>query len=168
MLRRIFALPSRRTLSNLLYQIPFKTGINEHIFSALEKTCHSLGDKDKYCSIIFDEMALEPGLYYNSSEDCIEGFQDNGYDRKPEFADRAMVFMARGIYKKWKQPLAYFFNGGGMKADILIKSLKDVIRRTRQAGFKVGSVDWNTGLLFFFMFLILIKKFLIVGCVYCM
>lgn len=130
LLKKIFALPSRRTLSNFLHQIPFKTGINEHIFSALQKTCNSFA-KEKYCSIVFDEMALEPGLHYSSSDDFAEGFQDNGCERKPIFADKAMVFIDRAIYKKWKQPLAYF------------QLLNICVRRLKQNMFEKKTEEMN-------------------------
>ncbi|KAI4463288.1 cramped protein [Holotrichia oblita] len=66
------------------------------------------------------------------------GFQDNGKsNRSLALADKAMVFMARGIHKKWKQPLAYYLNYGGMKADIIVKCLKDVVCEAKCIGLTV-------------------------------
>lgn len=38
------------------------------------------------------------------------GFEDHGDNNTErfQFVDHAMVFMARGVAKKWKQPIAYF------------------------------------------------------------
>lgn len=35
-------------------------------------------EKEKYCSIVFDEMSHDLALHYNGGKDIIEGFQDNG------------------------------------------------------------------------------------------
>lgn len=138
LLRKIFALPSKKTLTNLLQKLSFKTGINDNIFSILKSSCESLPENDRCCSIIFDEMSLKSSLVFDEKNDIIAGFQDNGPGlRKPLFADKVMVFMARGVGKNWKQPLAYYFNEGGMKTDILIICLKEIIRKMTSSGFKV-------------------------------
>lgn len=45
--------------------------------------------------------------------------------------------MARGICRKWKQPVAYYFNEGGMKTDVLVKNIKEVITACQNVGLKV-------------------------------
>ncbi|KAI4465431.1 thap domain-containing protein 9 [Holotrichia oblita] len=121
-LSKIFALPSKRTLDTLLAKVPLYAGINDLIISNLKAAVNK----------------MEPLLSYNRASDLIDGFQDNGPEgRHPSFADKAMVFMARGIYKKWKQPIAYYFNSGGMKSNNIVVCLKDIIRRVRETGLKV-------------------------------
>ncbi|KAJ8979789.1 hypothetical protein NQ317_007699 [Molorchus minor] len=116
LLRKIFAVPSRKTLMNLLRTIPFETGMNRSIVDLLKTSVSTMDPLDRYCTIMFDKMSIDPSLLYNQAKDVIEGFQDNGGDeRRLLFADKVMVFMARGIHKKWKQPMAYYFNEGGMK-----------------------------------------------------
>lgn len=44
-------------------------------------------NKYKYCSLLFDEMAISPGLHYIKQVDQIQGFVDNGKTRKLEFAN---------------------------------------------------------------------------------
>lgn len=51
-----------------------------------------------------------------------------------EFADHALVFMARGIYRKWKQPISFLFTGAGLTAAYLTKSLKQVISNLQDVG----------------------------------
>lgn len=137
-LRKIFALPSQRTLYNLLAKVPLHTGINGLIISNLKAAVNKMTEMEKFCGILFDEISLEPMLIYNRTNDVIDGFQDNGPEhRHVSFADKAMVFMARGIYKKWKQPIAYYFNSGGMKSNNIVVCLKDVIRSVRETGLKV-------------------------------
>lgn len=144
--RSIFALPSKKTLNSVLQHIPFETGINEAIFKQLKIIIEKLKTSDRHCTIVFDEISLEPSLHYDKKNDKFDGIQDNGPDcRSPIMADKAMVFMARGIHKKWKQPLAFYFNKGGMKADMLAKILKDVIRAARSSGLKVIATVCDQG-----------------------
>lgn len=66
--------------------------------------------KDKVCGIVFDAISLKSGVFYNVSKDEFEGFEDLGQYGKSEIpAQYAMVFMAKGLGKKWKQPLGYFY-----------------------------------------------------------
>lgn len=146
LLRKFFAVPSRRTLTNLLGKLPFTTGINKVIMDSISMKTKLMKEHDKFCSIIFDEMNLDTILQFNRKNDIVDGFQDNGaQDRKPVIADKVMVFMARGICKKWKQPLAYYFNEGAMKSDVLVKSIKDVVQSCQVAGLKVKTLVCDQG-----------------------
>lgn len=44
-----------------------------------------------------------------------------------ELADHAMVFMLNGISQKCKQPIAFFFTQGAMKATDIQRNLKEII-----------------------------------------
>lgn len=79
---------------------------------------------DRSCCIMFDEMSIEAELSYNRKLDLIDGFENCGDGRRLKIADHAMVFMARGLRKKWKQPLAYFFADGGMKSADLSRNIR--------------------------------------------
>uniref|UniRef100_A0A1Y1NHP2 THAP-type domain-containing protein n=1 Tax=Photinus pyralis TaxID=7054 RepID=A0A1Y1NHP2_PHOPY len=138
-LQLIFALPSRKTLLNLLHKVPFKAGVNVHIFDHLKLTAEKMDPRNRYCIIIFDEIALEPSIQYNTGADSFDGFQDNGTEstKVPIIADKGMVFMARGIFKKWKQPLSFYFNKGGMKSDMIAHTLKTNIIAAQSAGLEV-------------------------------
>lgn len=59
-LKTIFALPSRRTLMRMLNKLPFYCGINPHIIHNLSNTIKSMNPLDTYCSLIFDEIFIEP------------------------------------------------------------------------------------------------------------
>lgn len=77
LLQKIFALPSNRTLSKLLRQIPFKDGINNVIIKTLKCSVAKLRPIDRNCVLMFDEMCIEPNLTYCVTEDRIEGFTTN-------------------------------------------------------------------------------------------
>lgn len=57
-------------------------------------------------------------------EDCIEGVPDTGTSRFPDLADHACVFMLKGVYKQWKQPLSTF-SSGPVKALVLKTLIKE-------------------------------------------
>lgn len=64
-LSTIFALPSKKTLTNLLNHITFEAGINDHIIKNLTHQATRLKPNDRLCSLVFDEMAIEPATAYN-------------------------------------------------------------------------------------------------------
>lgn len=107
LLSKVFALPSRMTLLNLLSKIPFGCGLSKAIMDSLQESTSKMSSSDKYSTLLFDEMSVEAALSYNTKADYIDGFQHCAGDtKKSEFADHVMVFMARGIFKKWPLPIS--------------------------------------------------------------
>lgn len=53
--------------------------------------------------------------------------------------------MTRGIHKKWKQPIAYYFNEGGTKADRLASILKEIIAKCQSIGLIVKATICDQG-----------------------
>ena len=85
-------------------------GWNDHIFHLLRKKAEKLESKDNVCGIVFDAISLKSGLYYNVTKDQVDGVEDLGqYGRSEQTAEYAMVFMVKGLARKWKKVLAYFF-----------------------------------------------------------
>lgn len=87
---KLFSLPSHRTLSRLLSQIPIKTGINSLLMDNLKSAVKKFSYKDKFCIVMFDEMALSPHLDYDKGSDKLCGV-NNGL-----IMDHVLVFMIRG------------------------------------------------------------------------
>ncbi|XP_063221714.1 transposable element P transposase isoform X2 [Bacillus rossius redtenbacheri] len=138
LLSKYFSLPSKRLLNNLLQKLDFKPGINMRVMAHLKETVTKLNQKDRYCCLMFDEMSLHPNIQYGESVDRIEGFQDLGNGKqKPTFADHALVFMVRGIRRRWKQPVAYMFTNSTFKAPQLVQCIKNVISTLQETGLKV-------------------------------
>lgn len=108
LLSKIFALPSKGSLTKLLNRLPFRAGINQNVFDTLKRSVSKMKPLSKYCSLIFDEIALQSNLQYNLKEDCIDGLEDFGDIQNPVLADHANVFMIKGIFCSWKQPIAFF------------------------------------------------------------
>lgn len=137
-LSTLFALPSRKTLSKLLNKVPFHPGINQHIFENLKCQVRNMKEVDKTCVLLFDEMVLEPGLTYDRKNDIIFGFEINyEHTTTAQFSDHVLVFMIRGIKKKWKQPIAYYFCNGTTKTNCLVLYIKQVISNILTTGLKI-------------------------------
>ncbi|KAL1488720.1 hypothetical protein ABEB36_014519 [Hypothenemus hampei] len=62
-LRKLVALPSKRTIIALLEKVPFEAGINEHIFYHISK-CIST-EKDRFVALLFDEIDIKENLQYD-------------------------------------------------------------------------------------------------------
>ena len=67
----------------------------------------SMLPEDQKCILLADEISLKSGYHYNSKEDTISGVEDYGEERTKVGANSALVFMLRGIKRKWKQPIFF-------------------------------------------------------------
>ncbi|KAK9685564.1 Transposase protein [Popillia japonica] len=108
-LRRIFALPSKQILLEMVKKIPVQAGINEKKLQLLQDTIKPMPEEGRHCVFSFDKMQLSPSSDYNSHEDCVTSFSDFGQKKRLKIADHALVFMVRGIRKKWKQSIYLLF-----------------------------------------------------------
>lgn len=138
LLSRLFDLPSKKTLLNLLRDVPLKAGLSDKINKSLKIAVANMTEMHKTCIIMFDEMSLNASLQYNATTDEIDGFQDFDEDkRKPVFAEHALVFMARGVFKKWKQPVTYYLTGAGVSSAELVVLVKEVTHCLLSVGLNV-------------------------------
>ena len=86
------------------------------MFSVLKVNVQTMSDKDRMCCLMFHEMSIREHLHFNQKNDCIEGFEDLGrHGRTSNIANHALVFMLRGLRKRWKQPVAYYLTRGSTK-----------------------------------------------------
>ena len=76
-------------------------GFNDTIFDALKLKIETMDTKDRFVSLVFDEMTLKSSLIYKKGLDKVEGFEDLGECGSSAFvADHALAFMVRGLYSK--------------------------------------------------------------------
>lgn len=80
---------------------------------------------NRFCALSFDEIGLKERLFYCPETGEVVGFADYGKDAPDEnnndVANKALVFMIRGLRKPWKQPLVFYFNRGGIDSCLLKK-----------------------------------------------
>ncbi|XP_074025793.1 uncharacterized protein [Leptinotarsa decemlineata] len=145
LLSKIFALPSKRTLTNLLNKIPIKPGINKRMFESLKNNVAKMKEIDKTCIVIFDEMSISSYLHYIQKGDFIEGLEDFGNERFPALADHVNVFMVKGVYRQWKQPICFTFSNGPTNSLRLKNMIKEVILECQEVGLNVVATVCDQG-----------------------
>lgn len=129
--------PSISTVRRWIGKFSCPPGFNSSIFEGLEKKFKDESEVIKYCALLLDEMSIKECLEYDKNRDFIEGFEDLGeLGRKNQVANHVLVLMARGIYGKWKTPIAYFLSKGGVRR----KNLSAIIKQCLQELFAVGLV----------------------------
>lgn len=138
-LQKVFALPSRSSLMNLLKKIQFQPGINKKMFEHLKIIVQRIKNPlDKYYTILFNEISLSAALQYIPTFDKVVGFEDLGEGkRRSMFADKALTFIVRGIRKIIKQPVAFMFTNSSMKTPNLVNAIKEVVEAVQLTVLKV-------------------------------
>lgn len=146
-LSQLLPMPSIRTLQTVLQNMKMEPGIDQTVIDYLKKKGEDLTEKEKICAILFDEMALKKRLIYSPCVDKVDGFEDLGHEggRSERIADHALVFMLQGIYKKLKQPIAYYFVKGTISSDKLAQIIESVVRAVTAAGYKVLTTVCDQG-----------------------
>lgn len=61
------------------------------------------------------------------------------------FSNHVLVFMLRGIKKKWKQPIAYYFFNGTTKTNCLVMCIKQVISSFLTTSFQIIATVCDQG-----------------------
>lgn len=145
LLSKLCITPSRRTIQTMLSKINLKAGINKIIFENLKNRVTKMPETHKYCSLLFDEMAIATGVSYDKQNDRLVGFVDDGSKVEKQFCDHALVFMVRGIFKKYKQPMAYYFCSGSTKTINLKKQIEEIILKLQETGLKVVATVCDQG-----------------------
>jgi hypothetical protein len=146
LLQTLFPLPSGRTLQSLLNTVQFRTGINPQVIKTLKLSVKKKPEIDRYCCLLFEEMSIRENIRFNQKFDFIEGFQDHGSERRTcQLANHALVFMVRGVHRKWKQPLAYYLSCGSTKAEMLVQLLDEVLDACHEVGLHVVATVCDMG-----------------------
>lgn len=137
-LRKTFVLPSPRCLRKRMEGIQMKPGYQDWILGVMKEKFRGVGAHEKMVVLSFDEMQVRPKLSYVPTDDIVEGTEDFGdLGRSQSPADHALVFMARGVSNRWKQPIGYFLSQGPTLARVMQPLLESCIRKLRLAGFIV-------------------------------
>lgn len=130
LLSKCFTLPSAKSLKILLGRIRIAPGINAVIFEKLKHTVKDMSEDDRLCTLIFDEMSINPQLHFDAAQGEIKGFTSIGGHN---IADHVLTFMIRGVKKNFKQPIAYYFTSCLNKID-LKNCIKEVVKQVQDTG----------------------------------
>ena len=145
-LRKIFRLPHTVTLKRAMNKLEIEPEFSSNILQALKLKIDSMPQRDRACIIIFDEISLKEHVVFNAKKDRVEGFEDFGFlGRSKYISNHACVFMARGLFSKWKQPFGFFFTSGTIRANILKELLFQGIDKLKEIGLNVKACVCDQG-----------------------
>lgn len=135
LLRKFVAMPCKKSLMDLLKNIPFESGINQHILQHINESIKNI--EDRVCALIFDEMDIKEHIEYDSHADRIRGFEEKGLVSTNKLANKALVFMVKGLHLNWKQPIAFYFSHEAVSG----VQLKQIIIEVIEACQKIAKLE---------------------------
>lgn len=137
-LMQTFCLPSTETLLKIIRPLTSNTGLNNpKLFDMIKMKVSSFKEQNKYCVLCIDEMSIKANLFYDRTTDSVVGLAENEKNEKIfKPALSACLLMLRGIYSRWKQPVAYYLPHTTCPGT----SLKNIIFETVE---KVSSTGLN-------------------------
>lgn len=146
-MRKMFIkMPGVSTIRAWINETKIYPGFINSYLTQLKSKVNSMEEKEKYCTICFDEMSIMKCLEFAEDQDLIEGFQDLGNQgRTPNEATKALVFMARGLYSHWKIVLCYFLSGTGVKQENLSGLIQSTIQNAMICGLKPQATVCDQG-----------------------
>jgi hypothetical protein len=91
---------------------------------------------------MFNEMSIRENLHFNQKLSAVRVLRIVEV-RAGHAALQIMllVFMIRGLCRKWKEPVAYYFTCGSTKAEVILQYLKEVLDACKNTGLKVIATD---------------------------
>lgn len=135
-------LPSNRTLMRRLQSLKFMPGILHEVFNILKQKIASFSTLNKNCTLCIDEMSIEPGHQYDTSNDTRIG---SSFDNAGHKATHGLVFLLCGLASRWKQPVAYFFTGSSMNGDAFKALVIETVQCIESIGLKLHSITTDMG-----------------------
>ncbi|KAJ8959567.1 hypothetical protein NQ314_006216 [Rhamnusium bicolor] len=140
------SLPSIRILKDVLSAIPFECGMIKLVLEHLKLQADKMEELDRCCTLIFDEVSLSRGFYYESHRQKICGFGDLGTLGQNEKMLRTMlVFMVKGIKKSYKMPVSFFFTKDTIKTSALKDLIIDAIEQLQGIGLCIVATVCDQG-----------------------
>lgn len=138
-------LPSVRTLNRRTEHIKLLPGIHSEIFEAMAIKFEEFeDDRDKDCSFVFDEMALQSKIEYDAATKSFFGYGSLPGDEQ-KVASKSECYLLRGTRKRWKQLIGYNLickegNDEGKKAVLL-----EVLKQAEKINCNVLSIVCDMG-----------------------
>lgn len=144
-LKNTFRLPSITTLNRITQKWNLFPGMNEFIYEIISLKVKGLSEDAKDCIICADEMSIKTNLFYTRNKDKIIGFHQTTGKNFYKPANHALTIMARGITKKWKQPVCYFFVNNSCPEEDLKLIIFNTISNLTRIGLRVRALVTDQG-----------------------
>lgn len=122
-------LPSITTLQRWLADVKLRSGVCDLQVGLLKKMLTPLSERERQCTVMFDEMDLMQMMQYDPQLDMVVGPHRH-----------LQVLMVGGIFSKWKMPVLFVFD----KA-VTATMLRSLIISVEAAGARVVSTVNDLG-----------------------
>lgn len=104
--------PSLRTVRKQVQHIRLKCGfdINGPMLRTIKLMATKMSPEEKIVTVVWDETQMEKALKMCETSFTLLGFEDfGGADRSEALADKVLLFMVQGLFRRWSFPFAFFF-----------------------------------------------------------
>lgn len=128
----------------MLNQLDYPCGVNPAIMDYLKEKFNERDEKDKLCTLMFDETSIRKNIQYIPSMDKIFGFVDRGSSRHKELSTTCLTFMLQGLHKSWRQPIAFYFENK-ISATNMASKINEVILAVSNCGLKIMATVCDMG-----------------------
>jgi hypothetical protein len=145
-------LPSTASICRWVQNVRVQPGLNSYMIKLLEGKVKNLSVKDKQCILLMDEVALKKGLRDCKMRDIVVGYVDDGVERSSFMANSGLVFMVRGLFKRWKQAISFTFTAAGLQASSVKQHVIQVLDALQNIGLQVRAIVSDQGSTFSKMF----------------
>lgn len=139
------SLPSKSSLVRWAPIKFLKPGLNNTLQSSLKEIVKDMDSKNKEVVLLIDEIAIKRGLQYNSHEDEIQGFVDDGSQKESRLSKYVCVFMLRGLHNNWKFVLSYYASATGLSSNKLKTLIEENINAAASTGLNVRAIVSDQG-----------------------
>ena len=138
-------IPSKASIIRWIPIKHFGVGFHKNYLRQFGDITSSMSLTCKEAIIIFDEISFRKDLKYNTFKDEISGVLDYEYKRTGKLAKEICVFIVRGLINNWKYVLSYFTSDTCIKADDLIKILRNNLDTAFDLGLNVRAIVCDQG-----------------------
>ena len=150
---RVFS--NKPTINRHLHKLKVEPGIVEDSFKLMEIKAKSLHAKQKFASLVMDEIAIKELIEYDPSNKCLSGFitvpqgadktVDDGNFSSDVPACNANVFMLRMISTDDKFIVSWDLTDTSFQGKSMAEKTKEIIRKAKEVGVTVVSHAQDMG-----------------------
>ncbi|CAH2207883.1 jg6026 [Pararge aegeria aegeria] len=125
--------------------------LSDSMIRCLQYKCKQLSTSERICVLSLGRMELKWENIGPAPTNKTVGCNDNNGSQTNYRAKHAIVLMARGLFSKWVQPIAFCFSKPAINYPQIITWAYEIIEKTIQIGFDVVAVTTDNEPLFYNM-----------------
>lgn len=135
--------------SNFIMSLSINWFFLLHVLTYVLFQIQTFKPEEKHATLIFDEMAIKPGLQFDNSLNEVVGrptmSASNNKSNSDQLATHALMFMLAGVTTRWKQIIAYDFTSNSFSADQLYSTIIEIIKRCHNIKITIRAVVSDMG-----------------------